>query len=363
MSAAPIRTASRAEIAHNKPWILNEDIEAVSASLGTGWLAPGARVAGLEDDMARLLGGGTACAVSSGTAALMLALKGAGIVRGDRVAVPTYVCTAVLNAVVACNATPVPVDIDRNSFNLDPKALEALGDKPKAAVVVHTYGAEAPIDALHKHADIVIEDCCQSLGAISGGMAIGRSGQAAIFSFYATKIVTGGHGGLVFAASGRIPDFARDYITFDGRDDWKPRFNFQMTDFQAALVQKQLRRLDAIKRRRRALAAKYRAALLNGYSVQSGLDRDGMLPYRFVIVTPDQTVRDRLRKHFDANAIRTIVPLERKELLHRELGLAADRFANAEQVVDTTLSIPLYPALSDDEASRIVEALQKAPAP
>jgi perosamine synthetase len=355
--------ATRPEIAHNKPWVLREDIEAVSSSLATGWLAPGPEVAAIEREVVGFQGGGAACAVSSGTAALLLALKGAGITRGDRVAISTYVCSAVLNAVIACEATPVLVDINRSDFNIDPRSFLGLKDRPKAVIAVHTYGAAISVDALRKHADVVIEDCCQSIGGDADGAALGRRGDAAVFSFYATKIVTGGHGGMVYAAGGDIPDFVRDYINFDGRNDWKPRFNYQMTDFQAALIRKQFGRLGTIKHRRRSLAVEYRAALPPGYSVQAGVESTGAMPYRFVIIAPDQHARDRLQRHFDSFAIRTIVPLERKELLHRLLGLSPAQFENAEQVVATTLSIPLYPALSEDDAARIVEALQKAPAP
>lgn len=364
MNAVAVANAGAAEIAHNKPSVLPQDIAAVSASLATGWLAPGPEVAALEAAYVRLHGGGDACAVSSGSAALLIALKGAGIEPGDRVAAPTYVCTAVLNAIAGCGASPILLDVEEDSFNVSPAHISDMNERPKAAIVVHTYGAAADVAGIAAHCGVVIEDCCQSLGGrTAGGEMLGRRGQASVCSFYATKIMTGGHGGMVYAANGGIAAFARDYVMFDGRDDWKPRFNFQMTDFQAALVRRQLDRLSEIVARRRKLAADYRAALPAGYGVQAGLDGPLAMPYRFVVRAPDAAARDRLHKHLGAAGIRCIVPLERKELLHRLLGLDPLRFPNAERIVATTLSVPLYPALTEGEAVRIVDALSKAPAP
>jgi len=356
--------AGLAEIPHNRPWLLPQDIAEVPASLATGWLAPGPEVAALERDFAQLHGGGEACAVSSGSAALFIALKAVGVGPGDRVALPTYVCTAVLNAVTLCQADPVLIDIDAESFNIDPRALGGLTAAPRAVIAVHTYGAPADLTELARRAGSVVEDCCQSLGGIgSNGQMLGTAAAVAVYSFYATKIVTSGHGGMVYARAGKAAAESRDYILFDGRELWKPRFNFQLTDFQAALLRPQLARLGEIGARRRALAAAFRAALPSGYRVQTGLDGESAMPYRFVIRAPDAEARHRLRAHFTQAGIRTIVPLEQKELLHRQLGLPPEAFPVAERVAVTTLSLPLYPALTDGEATRIVDALGSAPTP
>lgn len=349
-------------IAHNKPWILPQDLEAVSSSLASGWLAPGPQTQRFEEAFCRLQGGGSACAVSSGSAALYGALLAFGIGKGKRVALPTYVCTAVLNAVTLCGAEPVLVDIRDDTFNIDPQALAALPAKPDAVIAVHTYGAAADIAVLKRLAPVVIEDCCQSLaGSASDGQMLGRAGDASVFSFYATKIITSGHGGLVYGANGDVAARVRDLIMFDGRETWKPRFNFQMTDFQAALARAQLSRIDAIAARRRELAAAYRAALAGRCRVQGGLEGGGAMPYRFVVRTPDRAARDVFRDHMQERGIFTIVPLDTGELLHRQLSLAPGAFPAAERVCATTVSIPLYPALTATEESRILDALDKAP--
>ena len=351
-------------IDHNKPWILPDDIAAVSAALQTNWLAPGQQVAALEQEFLAFYGGGQCCTVSSGSAALFVALKAANLKPGDRVVLPTYVCTAVLNAIILSGASPVLADIQGDTFNIDPESVEALRCEPRAVIAVHTYGVAADVQALSRCAEIVIEDCSQSLGGCTAsGDPLGKSGAAAIFSFYASKVITGGHGGMVYSANTDIGVQARDYVSFDGRDDWKPRFNFQITDFQAALVRSQFARLATVVSRRRNLAARYRAVLPAGYRVQAGLDLTTAMPYRFVISAPNSSARDRLQRYLFDSGIRTIVPLERKELLHRFLKLSSASFPNAERVAETTLSIPLYPALTGREEDRVVDALSNVPLP
>ncbi|MBM3584976.1 MAG: hypothetical protein FJX36_11300 [Alphaproteobacteria bacterium] len=351
-------------IAHNKPWITRDDVAAVDALLETRWLAPGPETAALEQDFVALHGGGGACAVSSGSAALFVALKALGIGPGHLIAIPTYVCTAVLNAIALCGAEPVLADIDGERFNIDPAAMAAMARKPDAAIAVHTYGAAADVAALQRLCPVVVEDCAQAIGGVdSEDRPLGTTGTVAIHSFYATKIVTSGHGGMVYARDGKAAAAARDYVLFDGRESWKPRFNFQTTDFQAALARRQLARLDAIAARRRAIAAAYRAALPAGYTLQAGIHGPRDMPYRFVVRTPDERVRDALKAHFASRDIGVIVPLETLELLHRYLGMPASAFPTAERVAATTLSLPLYPALRDDEARRVADALAEAPKP
>lgn len=346
------------QIPHNKPLITASDRVRVDAVLTSGWIAEGAQVAALEREFVQLLGGGAACAVSSGTAALFLALRGVGIGAGDRVAVPTYACSALLNAVHMLGGRAVPVDVREDDFNIDPGVLGRTADDVKAVIVVHCFGTSAPVAELRRPGRAVVEDCCQSLGGPQG-----RAGDAAIFSFYATKIVTGGQGGLVFDRNATVAESGRDYREFDVRRDYQPRFNFQTTDIAAAMVLSQLGRLDAIKERRRAIRAAYReaasGALAAGWRMQSGLEGDGYMPYRFILVAPDRGRRDRLREAFGSAGVRTIVPIERFELLHRYLGISPEAFPVAERLADTAVSLPLYPALDDAEVATICNALRR----
>lgn len=345
------------KIDHNRPLITVEDCAAVQAVLTSGWIAQGTRVQAVEGFFERLLGGGKACAVSSGTAALYLALRAMGVGRGDLVAVPTYACSALLNAVNLAGAAPCPVDVDAASFNLDPRALSDQAAEARCVIAVHTYGADAEIAAIRGEGRLVIEDCCHTPGGSGQAGIQGQIGDAAVFSFYATKLITGGQGGLVWSNNREIAGEVEDYRQFDCRDAYYPRFNFQMTDIQAALVESQLKRFELIRMRRKEITTAYLENLPKGLSVQIGLEDRGRIPYRFVVITTDVSVRDALRAHMDRAGITCAVPLARHELLHRYLGIDPMKFPVAERLVDTTLSLPIHLCLSAAEVGHIAATL------
>lgn len=344
-------------IAHNKPALTEADRRAVYAVLSSGWIAQGPQVMELEADFVSSFGSGAACALSSGTASLYLALKTLGAGPDDAVAVPTYACSALLNAVYMTGATPCVVDVREDDFCLDPAAVVAQAAEARFAIAVHAFGAPADVAFLRAQGKQVIEDCCQSLGGETAAGLLGASGEAAVFSFYATKIVTAGQGGLLWSRDPAVAEAVRDYREFDCRDAYVPRFNFQMTDIQAALVNSQMSRLDAIRARRAAIAARYVAALPAGLGVQAGLCDAGRMAYRCVVLAPGRIVRDALRTHLEAASIGCIVPVERYELLHRYLELDPAEYPAAERIADTSLSLPLYPALEDADVDRVCQAL------
>jgi len=342
-------------IPHNRPLITAADRAAVDAVLASGWIAEGPAVQALEASVVRQYGDGGACAVSSGTAALFLALKAVGVVPGTTVAVPTYSCSALLNAVFMAGAVPRVVDVLPDTFCIDPDALTANARDARFVIAVHTFGAVADVPALLADGRIVIEDCCQSLGGMLGGHPMGAAGEAAVYSFYATKIITGGQGGLVWSrtASERV----RDYREFDGRESYEPRFNLQLTDLQAALANSQLQRIDVIRARRAAIAAAYLAALPNGLTTQRDPCAPGRMAHRFVVVTPQRQMRDRLRAHMSNAGVSCVIPVEHFELLHRYLCLDPEDYPVAEQLSDTTLSLPIHLCLSDADVATISDAL------
>lgn len=342
-------------IPHNRPLVTAEDRAAVAAVLASGWIAQGPAVEALEARIVQRYGGGTACGVSSGTAALFLALKALGAVPGSTVAVPSYSCSALLNAVFMAGAVPAVVDVLPDTFCIDPRALRERAGDARFVIAVHAFGAAAQVSALRGTGRIVIEDCCQSLGGALADAPLGASGDAAVFSFYATKIITGGQGGMVWSRT--VAESVRDYRQFDGRGTYQPRFNFQLTDLQAALAGSQLARLDLIRGRRAQIARAYLAALPDGLSTQGGLSAAGRMVQRFVVVAPDSHVRDRLRAHMTSAGVGCIVPVERFELLHRYLGLDPAAYPAAEQLSDTTLSLPLHLSLSERDVAAISTAL------
>ncbi len=347
-------------IAHNRPLISQQEADRVTGVLLSGFIGQGERVEALEAAFRQLYGGGEACACSSGTAGLYLALKGLGIRQGDPVAVPAYACSALLNAVYMAGGKPVVVDVREDDFTIHAGSLQKQAPEARAVIAVHTFGARADVSSLKDGVPLVIQDCCQSLGGVlENGAPVGVEGDAAVFSFYATKIITCGHGGLVWDPVGRAASWGRDFCHFDYRKTYRPRFNFLLTDFQAEMALCQLSRLEHIRSRRQEVALRYLEALSPELSFQKGLQDPGRMVYRFVLVFPESRSRDEAARYLLEKGIKGIVPLEYWELLHRYLKLDPVQYPNAEKIAATTLSIPLYPALSDEEVGYICKVLKE----
>ncbi len=346
-------------IPHNRPLILPCDRAAVDAVLASGWIAQGPATRRLEDRFVGYFGGGAACASSSGTAALLVALKALGAGPGAVVALPTYSCTALLDAVFMTGAEPQVVDVCADTFCLDGRLVSQQAPTARFIVAVNTFGAPADIGLLSAPGRTVVEDCCQSFGGAIAGEPLGSRGAVAVFSFYATKIITGGQGGLIWTRSAEAAVRARSYLQSNGAERYEPRFNLQITDIQAALADSQMQRLDSIRERRSEIGRAYLAALPHGLSAQAGIADPGRMVHRFVVVTPDRATREALRERMAAAGVGCIVPVERFELLHRGLRLDADAYPVAERLVDTTLSLPVHLNLGDQDVATVCDVLHR----
>ena len=312
-------------------------------------IGPGREVDGFEAQMSLLHDSVGAVATSSGTAALHLALLALGIGVGDEVIVPSYVCTAVLNAVRYVGAGAVLAEIDEESFNIDPTdGKSRMTGRTKAIIAPHIFGNPADIGALNRLGVPVIEDCAQSLGATLGDRLAGSLGEIAVFSFYATKVVTTGEGGMAVARNAALIEKMRDLRDYDERDDYKQRFNYRMSDLAAGTGRRQLQRLPDFIRRRRRLACFYSDGL-TGKAVRIPAHVDGSIYYRYVVRT----------KSVDAyvNALHLLGIQAKRPVyapLHHYVG---GHLPRTDYVHRTALSLPLYPALSDSEAEYVVSAV------
>src|SRR3990170_697834 len=238
-------------IAHSRPTLDEDDARAVARVVRGSQLAQGPEVEAFERELAPWFGAPAAAAVSSGSAALELARRALDVGPGHEVIVPTFACDALWHAVVRCGAQPVLADADPETLSLAPAdAARRRTPRTRGVVVVHAFGLAADVDAFLALGVPVVEDCAQALGAEAGGRPVGARGAAAVGSFYATKLLTTGEGGAVAGPAGRVAR-ARDARDYDEREDLRPRFNYKMTDLQAALGRAQLRRLDAFIARRR----------------------------------------------------------------------------------------------------------------
>ncbi len=352
-------------IRHNKPSLSEQEHLAVQDPLASGWVALGPLTARFEEAfIARFASrpeSTKAFAVSSGTAALYMALYALGIKQGDEVIIPTYTCTAVMNAVHFAGARPVLADNAPGSTNPDKGQIAPLITKAtKAIIVTHTHGFPLDVEAVKSLGIPVIEDCCQALGAQYKQYPVGNVGDLAVFSFYASKMITTGNGGMVMAKNEVYAERIADFLAFDGRTDYKPRFNFLFSDVQAAIGIVQLKRIEEFLARRRQTSLRYKEAVICHRAIQvlEPIEHGTANNFRFILrfLSPEALVS--VRQQLSSENITCIVPIEPFELLHNYKGLPGAAYENAEKSANTFLSVPVYPALTEEEIERIVVALK-----
>jgi perosamine synthetase len=345
----PVRDKPVGPVAHSRPCLQDDLKEAALAITLTGFIAPGRHVERFEAAMAHMHGAPGAVATNSGTAALHLALLALEIGPGDEVIVPSFVCTAVLNAVRYVGATPVLADIDERTFNLAAvDVAPRISSRTKALIVPHMFGAPADILALRSFGVPIIEDCAQSLGATVGNEPVGSFGDLAVFSFYATKVITTGEGGMVLARDPSLVARMRDLRDYDEKDRYVTRYNYHMSDLAAAIGYRQLQRLPDFLARRRALASFYDHCL-SALPLHSPAPVPGSIYYRYVVRMEALPYWQRTLEDAGVQCKRPVY-----KPLHHYLG---GQFPITERVYQTALSLPLYPALSDEEAWHVLGAL------
>jgi dTDP-4-amino-4,6-dideoxygalactose transaminase len=349
-----------------EPIIGAEEEAAVLAVLRSGRLVQGERVAEFEQAVARAIGVRHAVAVSSGTAALVVALQAHGIGAGDEVIVPAFTFGASGNAVLLAGARPVLVDIRPDDYNIDPERVAAaVTPKARAVVVVHLYGHPCDMTAIdavaQQHGLVVIEDACQALGASWQGRAAGSFGTGCL-SFYATKSVTTGEGGMLVTDDDDLADRARLLRNQGEGERYRTDvlgYNFRMTELAAALGLAQLPRLDGWIERRRANAAWLSARL---EAVATPIERPGARhTYQQYTVRVPNGRRDALQRALRERDIESVVyyPLAlHQQPLYRELGIGGS-FPEAERATGEVLSLPVHAALSQDDLERVAAAVNE----
>ena len=353
-------TASTQIIPHSRPTLGSQDAQALTAAARSGQLAQGARVAEFERGVAAYLGVQGGVAVSSGTVALELALLALGIGRGDQVILPSYVCAAPWLATVRVGAEPRIVDVEPQTYAIDPaKAAKAVTPRTRAIIVPHPFGLPAELSRLEALGVPLVEDCAQTLGATEGGRLVGSVGRATVCSFYATKLLCTGEGGMLLSSDPLILEKGRALRDYDEKPTLDAAaFNRKMTDLQAALGVSQLAQFRAFLERRAAIAAQYHDAL-----GQTGLGLPAIPPgrthifYRYVVRLPQATRSshslEALLTRLERRGVQCRRPVFRP--LHRYLGLTG--YPNSEEAFETALSVPIYPSMTDEEVSRSAHTL------
>jgi len=338
-------------IPHSKPTLGPEEIKAVSEVIESGHIAEGQQVIKFESAFEKFLGVDYAVSTSSGTSALHLTLLAMGVRPGDEVIMPSYVCSALLNAVNYIGATPILAEISPDTYNLDPTDLKKrLSRRSKAIIVPHLFGLAADLKPILELDVPIIEDCAQAAGAAYRRQPAGSFGEAAIFSFYATKVMTTGEGGMVVSNSKKIAERIRDLKSYDRRKNYKIRFNYKMTDIQAALGLVQLGRLESIIKRRQAIAQKYSSAL-SGFELKLPPSGNGHIYFRYVL-----GLQNKAAPWIQALARRGVACERPIHLpLHRHMKLKG--YPVTEEAWQNSISIPIYPLLTDENLARVVDAV------
>lgn len=340
-------------ITHSKPTMDQGDIKAVSEVLDSGQVAQGPMVDKFEKELSKFIGMRGGIATNSGTSALHLALLALDIKEGDEVIIPSYVCTALLNAINYVHAKPVITDINRGDFNMSVSDIEKkIDEKTKAIIVPHMFGLAADIDEILNFGVSVIEDCAQSTGATYKGKMVGSFGVISIFSFYATKMLATGEGGMAVSNSDELLEKMRDLREYDFKSDYKVRYNYKMTDMQAALGISQLSKLPTFVDKRKLIARYYSEEFSNlGVILPTSKRHKEHIFYRYVIRINKSANIKRYFSEFKKKNVICDSPVYKP--LHVYQGLSKKDFVNTEDIINSAISIPIYPSLTENEMNYV----------
>ena len=376
------------------PWLGDEECEAISRALASGWVSQGPEVASFEREFCEVIGAHYACAVSSCTSALHLALLAVGVRPGDEVVTVSHSFIATANAIRYCQATPVFVDIQPETFNMDPALLEAaIGPRVRAILCVHQLGMPCDLEQIlaigRAHGLPVVEDAACAIGSeirtADGWQVIGRPhGDVACFSFHPRKLLTTGDGGMLTTNNPEhdrlfrllrqhymdVPDTIRhrsSEVVFESYPGLG--FNYRMTDIQGSMGRVQLSRLPEIVRSRRRLAQRYNEGLASigglGLPVEPAWARSNW--QSFCVRLPEgRDQRAVMQSMLDAGIAtrRGVMCMHREHSYPRESWRSAsdedDSLGHSEYAQDHAIVLPLYSQMSEEQQDRVVSELVEA---
>ncbi len=368
-----------------QPHITQAEIDEVVDTMRSGWLTTGPKTIRFEREFADYLGVPHALAVNSATAALHLALDAVGIQPGDEVIVPVYTFTATAEVAVYCNARLVFADVDPVTYNIDPMVLEKLiTARTRAIIVVHIAGIAAEMDAIlaiaRKHKLAVIEDAAHAFPAKYRGRMVGTIGDIAAFSFYATKTLSTGEGGMLTTANAeyaeragmmRLHGISRDaWKRYSAEGSWyyevlRAGYKYNMTDIAAAIGLHQLARSQWLLQRRKAIAQLYTEAFSqlsevepppdpahvehawHLYLLRLHLERLTITRNEFMQALADARIGTSV--HF--------IPLHLHPFYCTTYHLAPDDFPVALYAYQRTISLPIYPGMTDEDVQDVIAAV------
>ena len=378
---------TRPYIVFGQPLIEEPEIQEVVASLKSAWLGTGPKVAEFESRIAAYKGVKHAIAVNSCTAGLHLSCVVLGISPGDEVILPAMTFCATANAVIHAGGTPVPVDVDPDTFNMRPSDVEkAITPRTRAIMPVHFAGRTCDMDGLmalaRRRGLKVIEDCAHAVETEYRGRKVGTFGDCGVLSFYSTKNVVTGEGGMILTNDDEISQRAK-IMALHGMsaDAWKRfsdkgykhydvvevGFKYNMMDLQAAIGMHQILRVDEYWKRRKAIWDAYTEAFDDlALGLPAPLEKDSRhaLHLFTVLVQPDAGLsRDELLMRLHEQKIGTGVhyrAIPTYTVYKDKFGWDLEAFPNAKKIGETTLSLPISAKLTDDEVEYIIAEVRAA---
>jgi perosamine synthetase len=361
--------------------ITDAEVQAVVDVLRSERLALGPHAVAFEAACAKRTGRKYGIAVNSGTSGLHLCVKALGIGPGDEVITPSFSFVATTNCFLFEGATPVFVEIDPDSYNLDPAAVEAaITPRTKAIVPVEVFGNMAHMDTYQRIADkhglILLEDCCEALGGVLNDRPAGSFGAAGVFAFYPNKQITTGEGGMIVTDDESVRDLCvslrnQGRATTAWSDHARLGYNYRMSEVTAVLGEVQLSRLDEILAKRRQAADLYDEALIP--LVEQGLlhlppmnDRSTASWFVYVIRLADEYTaeqRDAVMEHLRAQQIGCncyFTPIHLQSYIVEQFKTARGLLPVTERVSDRTIALPFFANLNQQQVSRVASTLQTA---
>lgn len=375
------------KIFYGHQYLDEADIQAVVDVLRGDFLTCGPNITSLEKALCELTGAKYCIAISNGTAALHVACMAAGVGPGDEVITTPITFAASANCALYCGATPVFADINPETYNIDPKDIERkITDKTKAVVAVDFTGQAVEIEAIRaicdKHNLIFIEDGAHSIGTNYNGVPVGGLADMTTFSFHPVKTVTGGEGGAVLTNDEAIYEKLQLYrshgitrkeslMEHECEGGWYYEmvdlgYNYRMTDFQAALIESQLKKLPQFKARRKKIVNRYNEAFADmpEIFVQKEIPQSDTTRHLYIIQLQLDKITCSRKEIYDALAAENVqcnvhyIPVYYFPYYER-LGYKKGLCPNAEAAYEGVISIPLYPAMTDEDVEDVITAIRK----
>lgn len=355
------------------PYTDEDEINEIRAVLASGYLTQGPKVAEFEEMVRAKVGTKYAFAMSSCTTALHLSLVVLRIGPGDEVLVPDFTFPATANVVVQQGATPVLVDIHLDTFAMDVKdAARKVTSRTKAIMPMHPFGLSADMDPIlalaENHGLKVVEDAATAIGATYKGRFCGAMGDLGCFSFHPRKVITTGEGGMVMTNDNQLAEriaLLRSHggIAQGGRYVFEEAgFNYRLSDVQGAIGVAQMRKLDALIARKRNLAAQYTEKLttIDGVKVPCEPIWSGHIYQSYVVLLDEGIDRDEVITAMKEQGIETTLgtyALHAQPFFAREYNYRTGDLPNSHQAYRQSLTLPLYPTMSDDEQQFVVNSI------